>query len=48
MLPPAAERPVRILCQDDSRFGRLPMQRRRLTLTGVKPVGAVHYGFENF
>jgi transposase len=48
MLPPAAERPGRIFCQDERRFGRLPRQRRRLTLTGVKPVGAVEYGFENF
>jgi DDE superfamily endonuclease len=24
------------------------MQRRRITLTGVKPLGAVQYGFENF
>jgi transposase len=48
MQPPSAARSVRILCQDDSRFGLLPSQRRRLTLTGVKPVGAVQYGFENF
>jgi len=39
---------VRIFCQDASRLGRLPIQRRRLTLTGVKPVGPVPYGFANF
>jgi hypothetical protein len=41
MLQPAAERPVRIFCQDNRRFGGLPIQRRRLTMTGVKPLGAV-------
>ncbi len=44
----ATERPVRIFCQDESRFGLLPVQRRRLTLSGVKPVGPVQYQFENF
>jgi transposase len=39
---------VRLFCQDESRFGRLPIQRRRLTMTGVKPLGAVQYSFENF
>jgi putative transposase len=48
MRQPAAERPVRIFCQDESRFGLLPIQRRRITLTGVKPLGAVQYRFENF
>ena len=42
------ERPVRIFCQDESRFGLLPVQRRRMTLRGVKPVGSVQYCFENF
>jgi transposase len=48
VLPSSAERPVRIFCQDESRFGLLPIQRRRITLTGVKPLGAVQYRFENF
>ena len=48
MLQPAAERPVRIFCQDERRFGLLPSQRRRITLTGVKPLGTVQYRFENF
>ena len=39
---------MRIFCQDESRFGLLPIQRRRITLTGVKPLGAVQYRFENF
>src|SRR5262249_40030941 len=41
-------RPVRLFCQDESRFGLLPLQRRRITLTGVKPLAAVQYRFENF
>lgn len=40
--------PVRIFCQDESRFGLLPVQRRRITLSGVKPLGTVQYCFENF
>ena len=32
----AAQHPVRIFCQDESRFGLLPVQRRRITLRGVK------------
>lgn len=39
---------MRIFCQDESRFGLLPIQRRRITLTGVKPLGSVQYRFENF
>jgi transposase len=39
---------VRIFCQDESRFGLLPIQRRQITLTGVKPLGLVQYRFENF
>jgi hypothetical protein len=39
---------VRIFCQDESRFGLLPIQRRRITLTGVKPLGLGQYWFENF
>jgi transposase len=48
MRQPPAERPVRLFGLDERRFGLLPIQRRRLTLTGVKPWGAVQYRFENF
>jgi len=48
MRPPPAERPVRSFCLDESRFGLLPIHRRRLTLTGVKPLGAVQDRFGNF
>jgi transposase len=46
--PLAAACAVRIFCQDESRFGLLPIQRRQITLTGVKPLGLVQYRFENF
>jgi transposase len=39
---------VRIFCEDESRFGLLPIQRRRITVSGVKPMGPVQYQFENF
>ena len=45
---PVPERPVRIFCQDESRCGLLPIQRRRLTLTGVKPLGTVQSRVETF
>jgi transposase len=48
VLQPVPERPVRIFCQDESRFGLLPIQRRRITMTGVKPLGTVQYRFETF
>src|SRR5262252_1015533 len=41
-------RPGRLLCEDESRFGLLPVQRRRMTLSGIKPVGQGQDQFENF
>jgi hypothetical protein len=35
---PSAERPIRLFYQEESRFGLVPIQRRRITLTGVKPL----------
>ncbi len=48
VLHTAAERPVRLFCQDESRVGLLPGQRRRMTVRGVKPVGPGQYPCENF
>lgn len=45
---PLPEYPVRVFCEDESRFGLLPVQRRRITMSGVKPIGPVQYQFENF
>ena len=35
-----------MLSQDDSRFGLLPVRRRRLPAWGVHPVGPLHHVFE--
>jgi transposase len=35
-----------VFSQDESRFGRLTIRRRRLTARGVQPVGAVQHVFE--
>jgi transposase len=48
VLQSVPDRPMRIFCEDESRFGLLPIQRRRITLTGVKLLGPVQYSFENF
>jgi transposase len=39
---------VRIFSQDESRFGLLTVRRRRLTASGVQPVGPVQHVFEWF
>ena len=33
---------------DESRFGLRPIQRRRITSCGIKPLGCYHYGYANF
>jgi hypothetical protein len=47
-MPPEHTRPVRVLSQDESRFGLLTGRRRRLTAFGVQPVGTVQHVFEWF
>ena len=44
----SAERPGRLFCQAERRLGLLPGQRRRLTVSGIKPVGPVHCQCETF
>jgi transposase len=44
-MPPGNSRPVRGFSQDESRFGLLTVRRRRLTASGVQPVGAVQHVF---
>jgi transposase len=39
---------VRVFSQDESRFGLLTVRRRRLTASGVQPVGPVQHIFEWF
>lgn len=41
-------RPVRYWCVDESRFGLKTLPRRRLTLTGVKPIGALQWRFQAY
>jgi transposase len=41
-------RPFRLWSQDESRFGLITIQRRRITLRGVKPVGRFQQKFDNF
>jgi putative transposase len=48
LIPPANTRPLRVLSQDESRFGLLTVRRRRLTARGVPPVGSVQHVFAWF
>jgi len=45
---PLEPRPVRVFAEDESRFGLLPIQRRRMTLKGIQPIASVQYDFESF
>jgi transposase len=44
----AIARAIRVFSEDESRFGLLPLRKRRITGKGVKPVGAVQHRFESF
>jgi DDE superfamily endonuclease len=44
----AENKRVRYFCQDESRFGLKTIQRRKITLKGVKPVGKVQWSRETF
>ena len=39
---------MRVFSQDESRFGLLTIRRRRLTASGVQPVGLIQHVFEWF
>ena len=39
---------MRLFSQDESRFGLLPIPRRRITLPGVKPISPVQFQFESY
>ena len=43
-----AKLPIRLFAQDESRFGLLPIVRRRITLKGIKPIQSIHHSFENY
>ena len=38
---------VRLFCQDESRFGLLPVIRRRISLPGIKPIAKVEEKYES-
>jgi transposase len=40
--------PLRLFTQDESRFGLLPVIRRRITLKGIKPIQATQHVFDNY
>ena len=42
------ERPIRLFCQDESRFGLMPITRRRIALSGVKPIQQQRPAYQNF
>jgi transposase len=48
VLPPDNLLPLRVLSQDERRFGLLTVRRRRLTAQGVQPIGPVPHVFEWF
>lgn len=39
---------VRVFFEDETRLGLIPVQRRRITLRGVKPVGKIQHKFESY
>jgi transposase len=39
---------IRVFVQDESRFGLLPIIRRRITIKGVKPIQKVQHEFDNY
>lgn len=43
-----ANRPVHLFCQDECRFGLMPVTRHRITLPGVKPMQEAKPGCEYF
>lgn len=45
---PASVLPLEVWAMDESRFGLHTVQRRRLTLRGVKPIGRYQHDFANF
>jgi transposase len=46
--PLCGEDNMRLFSQDESRFGLLPIPRRRITLPGVKPISPVQFQFESY
>lgn len=39
---------IRVFCQDESRLGLHTIQRRCITVAGVKPVSTIQFAFDNY
>ena len=39
---------IRVLAQDESRFGLMPVTRRRITAKGVKPIQKIQFQYESY
>jgi hypothetical protein len=39
---------VRVFAADESRFGLLPISRRRITLQGIQPIVPIPWSVESF
>ncbi|TVM02648.1 MAG: DDE endonuclease [Candidatus Brocadia sp. WS118] len=48
IIPRQLALPLRLFAQDESRFGLLPVIRRRITLKGIKPIQPTQHVFENY
>ncbi len=48
VIPSDNTRPVQVFSQDESRFGRLTVRRRRLRARGVQPIGTIQHVFQWF
>ena len=48
IIPRQLALPPRLFVEDESRFGLLPVIRRRITLKGVKPIQPIQHVFESY
>ena len=39
---------IRVLAQDESRFGLMPVTRRRITAKGIKPIQKIQFQYESY
>jgi len=46
--PLCSEDNMRLFSQDESRFGLLPIPRKRITLSGIKPISPVQFQFKSY
>jgi hypothetical protein len=46
-IPAPNTRPVQVHVQDESRWGSMTVQRRRITARGIKPIGLTQHDYDN-